>query len=132
MNFHLTLRDKKKETLSYAFNILTHERCKPYTKEFRCLSYQIIDKELYLFWYDLSSINNVFKPQEMAYPFNLEQTIEFAWGWWQNNKTPKEPEGGGDGSYEEAYEITTKYPEPYTHSYGVICKIKSIWFYYGK
>lgn len=128
--FKLTLRDVEKETFKLAFAILSKEK-KPIGNPFRCVSYQVIDNEFYLFS-SMPTYHKVFEHKELPYPFDLDQTIELAWGWWENNKKPKESEPDTDGSTEVAFEITTELPEPYRDSFEVICKIRPIWFVYGK
>jgi hypothetical protein len=127
MRFEFTLKDTEKENFALALKILS-SHCKSFKEDFICSAYHIVGGELYLIGYKKPKLQYTALP----YHFNLDQTIEFAWGWWQNNQKPKDEPYGGDGSIEVAYEITTIYPDPYTFNYEIVCKIKPIWFYYGK
>lgn len=90
-------------------------------QQFKCVGYEIKDNELYLYKYSDTCI-------KFAYEYNLQQSIDFAWGWWENNKKPTAREPDTDGSTEVAWFVRTKREG----DFGKFLSVKPIWFIYGK
>lgn len=69
----------------------------------------------------------------IPFPFGLspELAIQFAWEWFQNNKTPIDSEPQGDGSTDIGFQITTEGLNS-IGLYTYFVTIKPMWFYYGK
>ena len=59
-------------------------------------------------------------------------SIDFCWGWWENNKRPSDAEPDTDGSTEVAWEISTERSGWRNVHHGTIFSVKPIWFVYGK
>lgn len=124
MQVEVTVKHTKKIAFEMALELISKENT-PMGKDFKCEGFKIIDNELFLSNYSNSA-------EKFPYPYNLEQTICFAWGWLEHNKTPNTEEPDTDGSVSEAFEITTKRSGIGTNDWGMMCSIKPIWFVYGK
>ena len=124
MNEIVIVRNREKDAFALGMKIIANDN-KPYNEEFKCDGYSVIDGELFLSRYSNECI-------KLPYRFNLEQTINFAWGWYENNMKPKENEPDTDGSTHVGFELTTETCGVGTHDWGMVCSIKPIWFVYGK
>ena len=124
MNVTVLVRDTKKEAFELAMKIIALTN-KPFDKDFYCNGYKVINNELFLSWYSN-------KCQTFPYLFNLQQTIDFAWGWNEANKNPTESEPDTDGSTKVAFELTTERSGVSSDDWGMFCSVKPIWFVYGK
>ena len=91
----------------------------------RCIGYKIINNELFLSKHSMECTL-------FPYEFNVQQTIDFAWGWWENNKKPLEDEPDTDGSTRVAFELSTKRCGVGSDDWGTFASVKPIWFVYGK
>lgn len=69
---------------------------------------------------------------KFPYEYNLQQMIDFAWGWWESNKKPTGREPDTDGDTKVAWEITTENCGWRFPDYGVFVSVKPVWFIYGK
>jgi len=118
------IKNYTREAFEIAFKLLALDNA-PFGKEFKCCGYKIINNELFLFRYSD-------KCEKFPYEFNLKQTIEFAWGWWENNQKPNEVEPDTDGSTKVAYEISTERSGVGSFDWGTFVSLKPIWFVYGK
>lgn len=131
MNVEVTVKNTTKEAFeaamqlifldNYSYNI--QDRTK---KDYYCIGYKIGDNELFLSKYS-EKCTALF-----PYKYNVRQTIDFAYGWWENNKKPNEQEPDTDGSTKVAFEITTKRCGVGSEDWGMFVSIKPIWFIYGK
>jgi hypothetical protein len=129
MNIEVTVANTKREQFEKALALIAMDinRWDQGSKKekYVCEGYFINDNKLYLSKYSENAI-------KFPYEFNLQQTIEFAWGWYENNKKPKAHEPDTDGSTEIAFEITTKGCGVGSFDWGLFCSIEPIWFIYGK
>ena len=90
MNITVEIKNTTKEAFELALRLIALDHV-PFNKQFKCNGYKIIDNELFL-----SEYSN--KCDKFPYEYNLQQTIDFAYGWWENNKKPKEEEPDTDGN----------------------------------
>ena len=126
-NEGLTVRDKEKESFELAFKILFHQQFGHHTDKHRQRANGYTVKKGVLF---ISRYSD--KCTKFAYDYNLEQTTEFAWGWWQANQDPKESEPDTDGSTDVGFEITTDGCGVGSEDWGLMVAIRPVWFEYGK
>ena len=124
MNKEVLVRNTKKEAFELAMILISLDE-KPYQKDFSSNGYKIIDNELFLSRYSKDCV-------KFPYDYNLQQTIDFAWGWYQANKKPNGNEPDTDGSTGVAFELTTERSGCGSKDWGMFCSLKSIWFVYGK
>ena len=124
MNVEVTVKNREKQAFELALKLISIDNT-PMGKDFKCEGYKIIDNELFLSYYSE-------KAEKFPYPYNLEQTINFAWGWIENNKKPNGHAPDTDGSVAEAFEITTLRCGVGSDDWGMMCSVKPIWFVYGK
>jgi hypothetical protein len=129
MEVGVTVRNTTKEAFTKAFETiaLDNQTCPKdkgarNEKRFRCIGYKIEDGKLYLSKYSE-------KCTRLPYDLDLQQTIDFAWGWLENNKTPLEKEPDTDGSTKEAFLVTT---DVGYSDWGIMASVEPIWFVYGK
>lgn len=92
---------------------------------FKCIGYKVHKNELYLSYYSDQC-------EKFPYPFEIDQTIEFAWNWFLHNNVPSQREPDTDGSTEIGYEITTERSGVGSSDWGMFVSIKPIWFIHGK
>ena len=118
------MRNIEKESFDLAMRLITLNE-KPYSKDFACNGYKIIDNELYLSRYSD-------KAEKFPYEYDLEQTISFAWGWYKSNQKPTNNQPDTDGSTKVAFELSTERSGVGSQDWGMFCSIKPIWFVYGK
>ena len=124
MNITILLRHTTKQAFDQGMRLIALEQ-EEYKGGFKCNGYKIIDNELYLSRYSD-------KCDKFPYEFNIQQTIDFAWGWYQVNQHPTESEPDTDGSTKVAFELTTQRSGCGSKDWGMFCSIKPIWFIYGK
>lgn len=124
MNKEILIRSTEKETFELGLKLISLEE-KAFQKEFECNGYKIENNELFLSMY--SKECTLF-----PYVFNLQQTIDFAWGWFQANQKPSEQEPDTDGSTKVAFELTTERSGCGSKDWGMVCSVKPIWFVYSK
>lgn len=124
MNIEVLVRNTTKEAFELGFKLIALDAVS-FNKEFRCKGYKIIDNELFLSWYSD-------KCEKFPYEYNLQQTIDFAWGWYEANKKPLTDEPDTDGSTKVAFELSTERCGTGSQDWGMFCSIKPIWFIYGK
>jgi hypothetical protein len=123
-NVEVLVRNTKKEAFELGLKVIALDEV-PFNKEFRCNGYKIIENELFLSRYSD-------KCEKFPYEYNLRQTIDFAWGWYEANKKPTECEPDTDGSTEVAFELSTERCGVGSQDWGMFCSVKPIWFVYGK
>jgi len=122
MEFEVTVKETSKEAFTKAFQLFDNNE----NVKFKCNGYKIEDGKLFLSGY------NEKERVELPYEFNLEQTIEFAWGWLEASRLdPLSRPDFEDKTKEQAFEITNQELE-WGGSYGWICTVKPIWFIHGK
>lgn len=124
MNVEVLVRNTTKEAFELGLKLIALDEV-PFNKEFRCNGYKIIDNELFLSRYSD-------KCEKFPYQYNLQQTIDFAWGWYEANKTPTANEPDTDGSTKVAFELTTERSGVGSQDWGMFCSVKPIWFVYDK
>lgn len=124
MDKKVVVVDTTKEAFTMAFNIIALEHT-TFNRKFKCIGYKIIDKELFLASYSD-------KCEKFPYEYNLQQTIDFAWGWYEVNKQPSDEAPDTDGSVEVAFELSTEDAVIKTSDWGMMCSIKPTWLVYGK
>jgi len=124
MNVEVLVRNTTKEAFELGLKLIALDNV-PFDKEFRCNGYKIIDNELFLSRYSD-------KCDKFPYEYNLQQTIDFAWGWYEANKKPTANEPDTDGSTKVAFELTTERSGCGSQDWGMFCSVKPIWFVYGK
>ena len=117
------IKSRKKESLDLGMRLIDSNRSS--AKEFKCIGYKIYNNTLYLYSYSDNC-------DKFPYEYNLQQTIDFAWGWYDVNKKPTEKEPDTDGSTEVAFELSTEKNNGVSHHWGTFCSIRPIWFIYGK
>ena len=127
MNVEVIVRNTTKEAFEQAFRLVFLDvfRYNGSNKEYKCNGYKIKDNELFLSKYSD-------KCEKFPYEYNIQQTIDFAWGWWENNKNPNGKEPDTDGSTEVAFEISTERCGVGSDDLGMFLSVKPIWFVYGK
>lgn len=127
MNVEVIVRNTTKEAFEAAFRLvfLDAYRYNNGSKEFKCNGYKIKNNELFLSKYSD-------KCEKFPYEYNIQQTIDFAWGWWENNQQPNEIEPDTDGSTEVAFEVSTERCNVGSEDWGMFVSVKPIWFVYGK
>lgn len=94
-------------------------------KEYKCIGYKIENNKLFLSKYSE-------KCTLFPYEFNIQQTIDFAWGWWLKNQNPTDEEPDTDGSTEVAWMVSTKDCGVGSEDWGMFVSVEPIWFEYGK
>jgi hypothetical protein len=124
MKIKVLVRNTTKESFELGLKLISLDELNSH-KEFKCNGYKIIDNELFLSKYSDEC-------EKFPYEFNLQQTIDFAWGWYQSNKNPTENEPDTDGSTKVAFELSTERSGVGSQDWGMFCSIKPIWFVYGK
>lgn len=124
MNVTVIVKNRTKEAFELGMKLISIDEI-PFNGQFKCNGYKIIDNELFLSRYSD-------KCEKFPYEYNLGQTIEFAWGWYENNKKPNGNEPDTDGSTEVAFELSTERTGVGSKDWGMFCSIKPIWFVYGK
>jgi hypothetical protein len=129
MEIEVTVANTTREAFDMAFRLvfLDNKTYNRDTKEYesKCIGYNIVDNVLYLSKYSD-------KCTLFPYKFNVQQTTDFAWGWWENTQEPTEEEPDTDGSTEVAYEITTKKCGVGSSDWGMFASVRPVWFVYGK
>ncbi len=127
MNEEVIVRNHTREAFELAFRLvfLDAYRYNNNQKEHRSNGYIIKDNELFLSKYSD-------KCTKFPYEYNIQQTIDFAYGWWENNKKPSTSEPDTDGSTREAFEISTERCGVGSDDWGMFVSVKPIWFVYGK
>lgn len=126
-NIEVTVANTTKEAFEAAMRLVcldvgSYEKGE---KKFKCIGYKIEDNELFLASYSDDCV-------KFPYEYNLQQTIDFAWGWWENNQIPTERAPDTDGSTKVAWLLTTSKCETGGRNFGMFVSIKPIWFIYGK
>ncbi len=124
MKITVTVKNTTKEAFTLGMTLIALDE-KPYNKEFKCKGYKIINNELFLSRYSD-------KCDKFPYEYDLQQTIDFAWGWWKANQSPSNEEPDTDGSTKVAFELSTERSGIGSDEWGMFCSIKPIWFIYGK
>lgn len=124
MNKEVIVRNTAKEAFELAMKLIALDE-KPFNKDFSCNGYKIIDNELFLSRYSD-------KAEKFPYEYDLEQTINFAWGWYKANQKPNTNEPDTDGSTKVAFEVSTERSGVGSQDWGMFCSIKPVWFVYGK
>jgi len=123
----VTVAQTTKEAFAMAMNLvfLDNYSYKGSEKIYKCIGYKIENNKLYLSKYSD-------KCTKFAYEFNIQQTIDFAWGWWENNKKPTAEEPDTDGSTKVAWRLTTEGCGVGSEDWGMFVSIEPVWFVYGK
>ena len=128
-NIEVTVQHNTKEAFEMAMRLIFLDNFRyekgSHEKKFSCNGYQIENNQLFLSKYSE-------KCTKFAYEYNIQQTIDFAWGWWENNQKPSEEEPDTDGSTKVAFLITTENCGVGSSDWGMFVLIKPIWFVYGK
>lgn len=119
MDEEVLIRSVNKKAFELGLEIISLDNT-----HFKCNGYKVIDNELYLSRYSKEC-------EKFPYEFNLKQTIDFAWGWYENNK-PTNNEPCTDGSTAIAFELSTERTGVGSKDWGMFCSVKPIWFIYGK
>lgn len=120
MEVTVLVRNITKEAFEMGMKLISIEQ-----DNFKCDGYKIIDGELFLSRYSDKCV-------KFPYKYNLQQTIEFAWGWFEANKKPIKEEPDTDGHTRVAFELTTEKSGVGSYDWGMFCSVKPIWFVYGK
>lgn len=124
MEVEVVVKNTEKKAFELGMELIALDN-KPFQGEFTCNGYKIINNELFLSRYSKEC-------DKFPYLYNLEQTINFAWGWYEANKKPSEYEPDTDGSTKVAFELSTLRCGIGSDDWGLFCSIKPIWFVYGK
>jgi hypothetical protein len=124
MNVEVLIRNTTKEAFELGLKLIALDNV-PFNGQFKCNGYKIIGNELFLSRYSDEC-------EKFPYEYNLQQTIDFAWGWYENNQKPTENEPDTDGSTKVAFELTTERSGIGSKDWGMFCSVKPIWFVYGK
>ena len=124
MKIKVVVKNTEKEAFDLGMKLIALDET-PFDGKFTCNGYKIIDNKLFLSRYSKEC-------EQFPYKYNLEQTINFAWGWYEANKKPSYNEPDTDGSTEIAFELTTEGCGVGSDDWGLFCSIKPIWFIYGK
>lgn len=119
MNEEVLVRNTTKEAFELGIKLISLDNL-----PFKCNGYKVVDNELYLSRYSD-------KCEKFPYEFNLQQTVDFAWGWFKSNK-PSYNEPSTDGSTAIGFELSTERSGVGSSDWGMFCSVKSIWFIYGK
>ena len=130
MNKQVTVKDTKKEAFEMAMRLAflgvgKFNKDNPKEDLYYCVGYKIENNELFLS--DYSDKCTLF-----PYKYNIRQTIDFAWGWFENNKNPNTHEPDTDGSTAVGWELTTERCGVGSKDWGMFVSIKPVWFVYGK
>lgn len=130
MNVEVIVRNTTKEAFEQAFRLVfldvySYGGTNKTEKVSKCNGYKIKDNELFLSKYSD-------KCEKFPYEYNVQQTIDFAWGWYENNKKPNGNEPDTDGSTKVAFEISTERCGVGSDGWGMFVSVKPIWFVYGK
>jgi hypothetical protein len=130
MEVLVTVQNTEKEAFEMALRLIaldvySYGGPSKVEKIFKCIGYKIEDNKLFLSKYSD-------KCTKFAYDFNIQQTIDFAWGWYESNKKPTGNEPDTDGSTEVAFRITTEKCGVGSNDWGMFASIEPIWFIYGK
>lgn len=128
-NVVVIIQGRKREAFDLAFQLIALDECvwdKEHRKDvFKCNGYRLNDNRLFLSRYSDKAVR-------FPYDFNLEQTINFAWGWWQANPEPTERHPDTDGSIEVGWRVTTEMCGVGSDDWGMFAMVEPIWFVYGK
>lgn len=124
MNEEVLVRGIKKKAFKIGLKLISIDWLLP-KGQFKCIGYKIIDNELFL-----SAHSD--KCEKFPYEYNLQQTIDFAWGWYEANKKPSTDEPDTDGSTKVAFELSSERTGYLDQDWGMVCSVKPIWFVYGK
>lgn len=124
MNETVVIKNTTKEAFELGLKLIALDEV-PHNGTFKCKGYKIIDNELFLSRYSD-------KCEIFPYEYNLQQTIDFAWGWYENNMKPTEKEPNTDGDTKVAFELSTERCGIGSKDWGMFCSVKPIWFVYGK
>jgi len=130
MEIEVTVANTTKEAFEMAMRLVfldvySYDNKSPNNKKCTCNGYVIKDNELFLSYYSK-------KCTLFPYEYNIQQTIDFAWGWWENNKKPTAHEPDTDGSTKVAWKLTTQKCGVGSDDWGMFVCVKPIWFIYGK
>lgn len=128
MNVEVVVKNTTKEAFEAAFRLVfldVYSYTNGMEKLSLCNGYLIKNNELFLSKYSE-------KCTTFPYKYNIQQTIDFAWGWWENNQIPNGHEPDTDGDTEVAFEISTKRCGVGSEDWGFFVSVKPIWFVYGK
>jgi hypothetical protein len=130
MNEEVLVRNTTKEAFEQAFRLVfldvySYGGVNKTEKVCKCNGYKIKHNELFL-------SNYSDKCEKFPYEYNIQQTIDFAWGWYENNKKPNGKEPDIDGSTRVAFEISTERCGVGSDDWGMFVSVKPIWFVYGK
>ncbi len=130
MNVEVTVKNTTKEAFDAAMRLIfldNYSYVSPsyLEKVYKCVGYKIENNQLFLSKYSE-------KCTLFPYQFDIQQTIDFAWGWFQNNQVPTEKEPDTDGSTKVAFELTTTNCGVGSNDWGMFASLKPIWFEYGK
>lgn len=125
MSFITTVvKNISKESFELGLKLIALDEV-PFNGVFKCNGYKIINNELFLSRYSDDCT-------KFPYEFNLQQTIDFAWGWFEANKNPLTQEPDTDGTTKVAFELSTERSGIGSSDWGMFCSIKPIWFVYSK
>jgi len=126
MKSEVIVKSRNKEAFELAFQLafLNGFEYKE-KKDFKAIGYMVKNNELFISQYSKECT-------KFAYDFNVQQTIDFAWGWWEANKKPSEREPDTDGSTGIGFEISTKRCGIGSEDWGMFVSVKPVWFIYGK
>lgn len=124
MNVEVLVRNTTKEAFSLGMRLIALDAV-AHNAQFKCDGYKIINNELFLSWYSKDCV-------KLPYEFDLQQTIDFAWGWYEANKKPILPRPDTDGSTKVAFELSTQRTGVGSQDWGMFCSVKPIWFIAGK
>lgn len=80
--------------------------------------WSVLNNKLYLYWHESKDTN------KLPYDLNVNQAIEFVWGWLENQE-PTGNEPNFDGSVHEGFKIEN------TNGYSFV-SIEKVWTIYGK
>jgi len=126
MSPEIIVRSKNKEAFELAFKLVfLHEFEHQKKEDYKAIGYSIKKNELFISKYSKECT-------KFAYDFNVQQTIDFAWGWWQANQKPNEREPDTDGSTDIGFEISTERCGVGSEDWGMFVSVKPVWFIYGK
>lgn len=123
MNVEVLVRNTTKQSFELGLKLIALDEV-PFNGVFKCNGYKIINNELFLSRYSD-------KCEKFPYEYNLQQTIDFAWGWFQTVR-PTDMEPDTDGSTGVAFELTTERSGVGSNDWGMFASVKPIWFIYGK
>lgn len=91
----------------------------------KTIGYRVFENKFILYWAKSD------KMQQLPYPMTIDETINFAWGWFMKNEpSMKEPDHDGDN--EKGFRV---FNESWGHVLGewqAYIAIEPIWAMYGK